>query len=190
MGWVDWVAEDWAAVVTSWQQVQRIAPEYPELATWLPQAREKAGKDQAPPGSSDSGATHCAAAETVGFSCPIGDNVLSLCWAAGEARVLHYRFGAPGSVALSWPRVPGARFEDSFALSFDVLPAPPGGTVRPRLENTTLSFEVDGNQYTVFEELHDFEPHAQGVKVLVGGTKEVTLSCTATSARLLSKLEP
>jgi tetratricopeptide (TPR) repeat protein len=42
LGWVHWLAEDWAAAAASWSAVQQRAPEHPEVGTWLPKARAKA----------------------------------------------------------------------------------------------------------------------------------------------------
>lgn len=41
LGWVHWVAEDWAAAATAWSEVERVAPDHPELDVWLPKARAK-----------------------------------------------------------------------------------------------------------------------------------------------------
>ena len=41
LGWVHWVAEDWAAAQASWTEVERRAPDHPHLDEWLVQARAK-----------------------------------------------------------------------------------------------------------------------------------------------------
>ena len=189
MGWVHWVAEEWDAVVASWEQVERIDPEHPELGTWLPQARERSSRAATPDGPSPAEPdTHCGADEVVGFSCTLGDRVLSLCWDDQTSLKLAYRFGPPGAPDLTWPRTAGPAWEDVFSFETDVLAAPPGGQVRPRLENSALSFVVDGHRYTVFEETHDFVPQEQGLKVLVGGLQEVTLKCTDASSATLADM--
>jgi len=43
LGWVHWVAEDWAAAEASWTAVEQRDPDYPDLGTWLPKAKAKAG---------------------------------------------------------------------------------------------------------------------------------------------------
>jgi len=42
LGWVRWVAEDWAGAAASWLEVERLRPDYPELGQWLPKAKAKA----------------------------------------------------------------------------------------------------------------------------------------------------
>ena len=42
LGWTQWKAEDWSAVVASWQRVASLNSRFPELRTWLPKAKAKA----------------------------------------------------------------------------------------------------------------------------------------------------
>ncbi len=42
LGWVHWVAEDWAATVQRWETVHELQPEHPDVGTWLPKAQAKA----------------------------------------------------------------------------------------------------------------------------------------------------
>ena len=42
LGWVHWVAEDWAAAAASWSAVEQRDPDYPDLDTWLPKAKARA----------------------------------------------------------------------------------------------------------------------------------------------------
>lgn len=42
LGWVHWVAEDWAAAAGAWRTVETLAPDHPELDVWLPKAKAKA----------------------------------------------------------------------------------------------------------------------------------------------------
>lgn len=137
----------------------------------------------------DAPEAHCSEAETTAFSCPIGKKVLSLCW-AGEARAtpLTYRFGKLGKVELSWPREPEP-VETAFAWEHSLLPAPPGGNVRPRLEYSALSFTNGGVTYTVFEDEVDFEK-SQGVRILTPEGKKIELGCSRPSATSLQEIAP
>ncbi|MFT5682266.1 MAG: hypothetical protein ACI8RZ_003184 [Myxococcota bacterium] len=138
-----------------------------------------------------SAAHHCSPNETVGFSCPIGPRLLSLCWSTTDPKVLLYRYGKPGAVELTWPTTP-TNYEESFTITNDMLPSPPVGedgiSVRPRMEDTTFGFTIDGNQYTLFELLLDFEPDEQGIRVKTSTGQEVSLTCDAPSAQTLSTL--
>lgn len=42
LGWAYWLQGDFAAAAASWSRVQSLAPEHPEVSTWLPQAQERA----------------------------------------------------------------------------------------------------------------------------------------------------
>lgn len=194
MGWVHWVDEDWPAVVNSWKEVQRLEPEYPELERWLSEATAKAGQNADPPpvpiAVSDLPPTHCVAPEVVGFSCIIEDQALSLCWANDSRKALQFRLGPVGQPQLTWPTDATAEFDTHFVFVQDTLAAPPGGQVRPRLQTNSLTFSLDGNRYTVFEELHDFDVHQQGVRVTVAGLSEVALMCNEASASQLANLPP
>jgi hypothetical protein len=134
-------------------------------------------------------ATHCAPPETTAFSCPIGKKVLSLCWAgAATSTPLTYRFGKQGKVELSWPTEPQP-LETAFVWEHSLLPSPPGGDVRPRLEYSTLSFANEGVTYTVFEDEVDFEK-SQGVRILTPEGKTIELSCGQPSATSLQEVAP
>ncbi len=41
LGWVHWVAEDWAAAAASWSAVQEHDPDHPDVDTWLAKAKSK-----------------------------------------------------------------------------------------------------------------------------------------------------
>ncbi len=129
-------------------------------------------------------ATHCAEGETTAFQCELGAKQLALCW-AGKAResTLYYRFGKPGAVELSYP-AEDKGFEDAYTAAHELIPAPPGGNVRPRLEYTTLDFRIKDVGYQVFEDEEDFV-RTQGVRVLLPDGKKVELKCTKPSATSL-----
>ena len=43
LGWAYWLQGDWEAVVETWEAVQGLQPDHPELAAYLPQARGQLG---------------------------------------------------------------------------------------------------------------------------------------------------
>lgn len=43
LGWAHWATEDYLAAVSAWSEVEALAPEHPELKTWLAAARARAG---------------------------------------------------------------------------------------------------------------------------------------------------
>ncbi len=133
--------------------------------------------------------THCSDAETVLFDCPIGAKRVSLCQSTqSKERVVFYRFGRLGKVELSWPNEPGP-FDQHFEIDHELIPSPPGGDVRPRLETLRVQFSIDGNLYSVFEELVDFDLDAQGIWVFPKTGEPVKLTCSAPSTQRLSDVQ-
>ncbi len=141
-----------------------------------------AAEPAAPPAAS-----HCTEGETAAFQCALGAKQLALCW-AGKPResALYYRCGKPGAVELAYPSE-AKGFEEAFTSAHELIPAPPGGNVRPRLEYTTLSFAIEGVGYQVFEDEEDFV-RTQGVRVLLADGKKVELKCTEPSKTSLQEL--
>ena len=48
LGWVPWVAEEWAGAAAAWGEVEKRSPDWPELKQWLPKARAKAPAEPSP----------------------------------------------------------------------------------------------------------------------------------------------
>lgn len=43
LGWAHWAGEDYASAVSAWSEVEALAPDHPELPSWLAAARTRAG---------------------------------------------------------------------------------------------------------------------------------------------------
>jgi hypothetical protein len=120
-------------------------------------------------------ATLCGASEKVVFSCSNGQKTVSICAAPPKATPnssLHYRFGTPGKVELSFPSAE-RKASDAF-LSGSLTYSGGGGAL--------LRFESGAYQYTVFDAIGKWGRHEEplelaGVVITKGGGPVATVQC-------------
>ena len=138
--------------------------------------------------NADPDVTHCAASETVVFSCRIAEStkVLSVCGSAHLAPgtgALSYRFGIPGKPESVFPGdAEGSPLRFRYAHYF-----------RMRTDLTELSFANGGATYTVFDYYPGDEgrdEYERGLRVVTdAGKAETTLSCAGDVDSNLGMLE-
>jgi hypothetical protein len=96
-------------------------------------------------------ATLCAADEQVVFSCSTGPKLISICASSGEgkpAKSLHYRFGKPDHIELSYPESPGSP-ADGFTSGAMMFSGGGGAWLR---------FSRAPYQYTIFSAVGKWGP--------------------------------
>jgi len=120
--------------------------------------------------------TLCAKGERIIFSCPVKRpaKIVSLCASkdlTSERGYLQYRFGLPGKIELEYPKDRQAT-QQKFQYSH---------YFRAQFDLTSISFTIDGYEYSVFDDYNGEEKPAistQGVSVTAPGKpKEVSFVC-------------
>ena len=118
----------------------------------------------------------CAKDERIIFSCPVKRpaKIVSICASkdlSSDQGYLQYRFGLPGKVELEFPKDRNAT-QPKFQYSH---------YFRARFEMTSISFTVDGYEYSVFDDYNGEEKpqiSTQGVNVTAPGKpKETSFVC-------------
>jgi hypothetical protein len=120
--------------------------------------------------------TLCARDERVIFSCPVKKpaKIVSVCASkdlTSDRGYLQYRFGLPGKIELEFPKDrKGTQEKFQYTHYF-----------RAQFDLTAINFNVDGYEYSVFDDYNGEEKPAvslQGVSVTAPGKpKEVSLVC-------------
>jgi hypothetical protein len=120
--------------------------------------------------------TLCEKHEHVIFSCPVKRpaKIVSVCASkdlTSEKGYLQYRFGLPGKIELEYPKDRQAT-QQKFQYSH---------YFRARFEITSISFTIDGYEYSVFDDYNGEEKPTiatQGVSVTAPGKpKEISFTC-------------
>lgn len=117
----------------------------------------------------------CSKGEKVIFSCTVkpSTKVVSLCSSTKLTKMegyLQYRFGLPGKIELEFPK---NRADSLKAFQYSHY-------FRAQVDQTEISFSLDGYTYKVFDNFNGEERPAiseQGVAVTSANNKEVTYSC-------------
>lgn len=122
------------------------------------------------------GSTLCAKDERIIFSCPVKKpaKIVSVCASkdlTSDRGYLQYRFGLPGKIELEFPKDrKGTQEKFQYSHYF-----------RAQFDLTAINFNVDGYEYSVFDDYNGEEKPAvslQGVSVTAPGKpKEVSLVC-------------
>lgn len=122
--------------------------------------------------------TLCAKDERVIFSCPVKRHakIVSVCASkdlTSEHGYLQYRFGLPGKIELEYPKDrKGTQEKFQYTHYF-----------RARFELTSINFNLDGYQYSVFDDYNGEEKPeilSRGVSVTAPGKpKEASFVCSA-----------
>jgi len=130
----------------------------------------------------------CAKDEQNVFSCVLkrSPKIVSLCAAqtlGSDRGYLQYRFGLPGKLELEYPKLrEGTQQLFRYMHYF-----------RAQVDMTEITFNVDGNEYSVFddyngEEIPKISQHGVTVKAR-GSSKQVTLLCSGKKEMNLSILQ-
>jgi hypothetical protein len=122
--------------------------------------------------------TLCAKDERVIFSCPVKRpaKIVSVCASkdlTSEQGYLQYRFGLPGKIELEYPKDRKSTQEKFQYTHY----------FRARFELTSINFNLDGYEYSVFDDYNGEEKPeilSRGVSVAAPGKpKEVSFVCRA-----------
>lgn len=122
--------------------------------------------------------TLCAKDERVIFSCPVKRpaKIVSVCASknlTSDQGYLQYRFGLPGRIELEYPKDRKGTQEKFQYMHY----------FRARFDTTSISFNLDGYEYSVFDDYNGEEKPeiiSRGVSVTAPGKqKEVSLVCRA-----------
>jgi len=141
-------------------------------------------------GKIDQPSSLCRAEEQVIFTCVVAGSakLLSLCSAKfldHRRGYLQYRYGIPGAIELQFPQ---ARANTQLAFRY-------ARYSRARVDRTEISFDTQGNRYTLFDYYDgDVTPSiaVAGIRVGKHGTKgrETELRCQSRPVSKLGSLEP
>jgi hypothetical protein len=132
--------------------------------------------------------SNCAVAETVVFSCAVGNGakLVSLCASprlSARTGTLYYRFGTPSKIELEYPTRP-----DGAARKFKHV-----HYSRSEVDRFEVTFAIGSTTYAVFDYYEESESpkYQRGVRVTTEGEnpQETTLACTGAVTSHLPRLE-
>jgi hypothetical protein len=133
-------------------------------------------------------ASNCTAAETVIFSCAVGNGAkrVSLCASPGlsaQAGTLYYRFGTPSRIELEYPSRPHGAARKFKHVHYS----------RSEVDRAEVTFAIGSTTYAVFDYFEERESpkYQRGVRVTSEGEtpQETTLACKGAVTSHLPRLE-